>query len=160
MELTADVIFDYIVKAITCCSPIIIAWFGFVSARNEKQTKKYIESQESLKKANDKLKEKEKEELQAHFAKLEKSIGSLTTQVSNLEKSVGKISEIDKTINNLVEMSNINFEFCQSLSAVISSIGNALDSSDAIESGTLRNDLSEHQKRERNLVSKVCKIVY
>ncbi len=150
----------YFEKIVTCCSPIVIAWFGIVAARNEKQTKNYIEAQEKVKKANDALKAKEKEELQAHFDKLDKSIGALRDQVNNLEASIGKISEMDKRLNNLVEMSSINFEFCQSLSTVISSIGNALDSSDAIESGTLKKDLGTHLQTERSLASKMCKIVY
>lgn len=150
----------YFEKIITCCSPIVIAWFGVVSARNEKQTKDYIEAQEKAKKANDALKAKEQEELQAHFDKLDKSIGALRLQVDNLEASIGKLSEMDKRLNNLVEMSSINFEFCQSLSAVISSIGNALDSSDAIESGTLKNDLGNHLQTERSLSARMCKIVY
>ena len=152
--------FDLIDRFIVCCSPIIIAWFGFKASKNEKQTKRYMAVQEELRLANEKLKEKEKEELQEHFDKIDSSISSLATQVQKLEKSMNKISEIDKVMTNLVTMSNVNFEFCTSLSAVISSIGNALDSSDAIVSGSLQTDLAEHQKRERALVQKVCKIVY
>lgn len=152
--------FDYLERIIVCLSPIVIAWFGLRASRNEKQTKKYISAQEELRQANEKLKAKEKEELQAHFDKIDTSISSLADQVSKLETAIGKISEIDKVMTNLVTMSNVNFEFCTSLSAVISSIGNALDSSDAIVSGSLQTDLAEHQKRERELVNKVCKIVY
>ena len=141
-------------------STIIVAWFGLQSSKSQKDQAKYLKAQEDLKKANDEMKVKEKEELQEHFNKLEGSIDSLTTQVKNLEKSIGKISEIDKRLNNLVEMSNVNFEFCTSLSAVISSIGNALDSSDAIESGTLQHDLLEHKKHETALINRMCKIVY
>lgn len=152
--------FEYFERIVLCLSPIIIAWYGYQSSKSEKQTKKYIESQEELKKANEKLKQKEKEEMQEHFDKIDSSITSLSKQVESLNKSIGKISEIDKRIDNLVKMSNVNFEFCTSLSAVISSIGNALDSSDAIESGTLRDDLTAHQNRERDLMNRVHKIVY
>lgn len=144
----------------TCLSPIIIAWFGYSASKNEKQTKKYMQSQEELKQANAKLKEKEKEELKTHFDKIDKSINSLTKQVQNLEQSISKISEIDKRIDGLVEMSNVNFEFCNSLSAVISSIGNALDSSDVIDSGTLQTDLATHRKKAEELVNRAVKIVY
>ena len=144
----------------TCVSPVIIAWFGYSANKNEKQTKKYMESQEALKKANTALKEKEKEELQAHLDKIDNSINSLTKQVQNLEKSISSISEINKRIDGLVEMSNVNFEFCNSLSAVISSIGNALDSSDVIDSGTLQTDLATHKKKAEELVNRAVKIVY
>lgn len=144
----------------TCISPIIIAWFGYSANKNEKQTKKYMESQEQLKQANNKLKDKEKKELQAHFTKLDNSIASLTNQVKNLETSISKISEIDKRIEGLVEMSNVNFEFCNSLSSVISSIGNALDSSDMIDSGTLQKDIAAHKIKAEDLVNRAVKIVY
>ena len=144
----------------TCISPIIIAWFGYSANKNEKQTKKYMEAQEQLKQANDKLKNKEKEELQEHFDKLDNSITTLTQQVKKLEKSISKISEIDKRIEGLVEMSNVNFEFCNSLSAVISSIGNALDSSDVIDSGTLQSDIAAHKVKAEALVNRAVKIVY
>lgn len=144
----------------TCISPIIIAWFGYSASKNEKQTKKYMESQEQLKQANDKLKDKEKKELQEHFNKLDNSITSLKNQVNKLEASISKISEIDKRIEGLVEMSNVNFEFCNSLSAVISSIGNALDSSDVINSETLQNDIATHKAKAEALVNRAVKIVY
>lgn len=144
----------------TFLSGIIIAWFGYQANKNEKQTKKYLESQEELKQTQQKLKDKENEELQKHFDKLDNSISSLSVQVENLEKSMSKISEIDKRIDNLVEMSTVNFEFCTSLSAVISSIGNALDSSEVIDSGTLQNDIAIHKKKEQELVNKAVKIVY
>lgn len=143
-----------------CISPIIIAWFGYCASKNEKQTKKYIESQEELKKANNKLKDKENEELQKHFTSIENSIQSLADQVSKLEKSINTISEIDRRLDGLVEMSNINFEFCTSLSSVISSIGNALDSSNVIDSGTLQIDIAAHKAKADALVNQAVKIVY
>ncbi len=152
--------FDYLERFVVCISPIIIAWFGYRANKNEKQTKKYMEAQEELKKANEELKNKESEELQHHLNKLDKSINDLTTKVNRLDSSISSIGEIDTRLNNLVEMSNANFEFCSSLSTVISSIGNALDSSDVIESGNLKHDLAEHQKTERALISKVCRIIY
>ena len=155
-----EVFFDYFVRFMTCISPIVVGWFGIQANRNSKKQAEYIQAQEDLKAANEELKVKEKKELEEHFKKIDGSITKLTKQVAKLETSIGKISEIDKRINNLVEMSNINFEFCTSLSAVISSIGNALDSSDAIESGTLQADLAEHKKHETALLNRMCKIVY
>ena len=133
---------------------------GYHSSKNEKQTRKYLESQEELKKANAKIKAKEKEEMQEHFDKLDNSINSLKNQVKQLEASINKISAIDKRIDGLVEMSNVNFEFCNSLSSVISSIGNALDSSDIIDSGTLQKDINAHKKKAEELVNRAVKIVY
>jgi len=155
-----ETFFTYFERFVICMSPIIIAWYGAQAKKNNDQQKKYMKAQQELKDANDLLKVKEKKELQDHFTKLDNNIASLTTQVKNLEKSISKISEIDKRIDSLVEMSNINFEFCTSLSAVISSIGNALDSSDAIESGTLQTDLAAHKQQELALIGRMCKIVY
>ena len=149
--------FQIIMTAIT---PIIVGWFGYAAAKNEKQTKKYIEAQEELKKANAVIKSKEMDEMQKHFDKLDKSISKLTKQVEVLEKSIDKVSEIDRRIDGLVTMSNVNFEFCNSLSSVITSIGNALDSSDVIDSNTLQQDLTNHKKKAEELVNKAVKIVF
>ena len=56
-------------------------------------------------------------------------------------------------------MSNVDFEFCNSLSSIITSIGNALDSSDVIDSDTLQQDLINHRKKTEELVNKAVKIV-
>ena len=144
----------------TAITPIVVAWLGYVATKNEKQTKKYIEAQEELKKANAIIKSKELEEMQKHFEKLDKSICQLAKQVNILEESIDKVSEIDRRIDGLITMSNVDFEFCNSLSSIITSIGNALDSSDVIDSGTLQQDLINHRKKTEELVNKAVKIVF
>lgn len=147
-------------RLMVCISPFFIAWMGYRSSKSEKQLKKYMESHEELKRVNAEIKEKEKKELQEHLSKIDDSISSLTKTVNTLEGKVDKIGAIDKQLERLVDMSNANLEFCQSLSSVISSIGNALDSSEVIPSGALREELNAHKKRERELLQKVFKIVY
>ena len=151
---------EIVERIIICLSPIIVAWFGFQANKNEKQTKKYFESQEALKAANDALKAKEKQELQAHFDKVDNAIKDLSNEVKNMQTSLSKLTEIDNMMTNLVTMSNNNFQYCTSLSTVISSIGHALESSDVIESGKIGEEIAAHEERERKLINNVCKITY
>ena len=152
--------FEIFERLMICLSPFFIAWMSYRSSQNEKQMKKYMESHEELKRISAELKEKEQKELQEHLSKIDKSIASLTKTVNTLEDKVDKIGAIDKQLERIVDMSNADLEFCQSLSSVISSIGNALDSSEVIPSGALREDLKAHKKREQELLNKVFKIVY
>ena len=107
-----------------------------------------------------KLKEKEKEELQAHFKKLEDSISSLQTQINSMNDSIKRITEIDKMLSKLVKLSNLNFDFCNSLAGTISSIGNALETCETFSSEHLQDDLARHQEKTQEIVNEVCKILY
>ena len=145
---------------ITCISPIVVAWFGYRATRNEKATSKYIKLQEENKAIADKLKQKEKEELQAHFKTLEDSIGSMQTQITSMNDSIKKITEIDRMLSKLVKLSNLNFDFCNSLAGTISAIGSALDTSDSIRSYLLQSEMQRHQEKTQEIVNDVCKILY
>ena len=145
---------------ITCISPIVVAWFGLRATKNEKATAKYIKLQEDNKAMADQLKEKEKEELQAHFTKLEASIGSLQDQITSMNNSIKRITEIDRMLSKLVKLSNLNFDFCNSLAGTISFIGNALEMSDSFRSEHLQDDMVRHQDKTQEIVNEVCKILY
>ena len=143
---------------VTSLSPIIVAWFGVSANKNAKQTKKYMESQEALKVANAKIKEREQQDLQDQLSSLDAAIKQLTQQVSSIEKSISVIPEIDKRLDNLVKMSAINFEFCTSLSSTVSAIGTELDSKTEIDAADLK--LERHKQKEEELINRAVKIVY
>lgn len=152
--------FDYFERLMICLSPLAVAWLGVQSSRNEKQTKKYMESQQQLKEANDKLEAKNREEIQRKLDSLGSTMESMKQQIEGLESKVASLTIMDQKIERLVEMSNVNHEFCLSLSQLVSAIGNALDSSTGINSGNLPVEMQRHQNLERQLATRTGKIIY
>lgn len=153
-------IFGYLEKFLTCASPIIVAWFAYRANRSEKQTKKYLEAQEALKTANNTLKERDDKEVQRQFQEITDLTGTILKKFDDVDAQLKNISILDKKIENLIEISNLNFEFCTSLSVIISSIGSALDKSNNFKDSDLSADLKQHRIREQEIVNKVCKIIY
>jgi TolA-binding protein len=154
-----ETFFNYFQAIVACVTPIIVAWFAYKAAKSEKQTKKYMEMQKEVETLNNSIKAKEKEEMKSQFENINSSISKLSQKMNEIEKRMQNFSNLDKKLENIIEISNSNFEFCSSLSSVITSIGNALDASDIIPTDQLRNDLRTHQENERKIINRVCKIV-
>lgn len=152
-------LFDYLERFIVCLSPIIIAWFGYRANKNEKQTKKYLEAQKQTEEANKKVKEMEKADMDRHFSNIDSSISSISAQLRTMEDSIHEIKDLKTRIDNVIELSNINFEFCTSLSSVISSIGRSLANVDGIDEDRLNNVIEKNESIETELVKRVHKII-
>ena len=152
--------FDYFERIMICISPIVVAIFAYKSSSNEKQTKKYMEAQEELKKANASIQQKEQENLEKRLKNIDDAIRQINNKINGIDAKMGEITLIDKRIDNLITMSNANFEFCTSLSAVITSIGDALDNDERMDTKKLRSDIEKHKETEREIIKKVCKIAY
>ena len=157
-------IFDIFERIIIVITPIVVALVGLQSTKIQKRSEDLVASQNAANEAAKKLADNEKKqrdaEMERHFAKVEESITSLTEKVDKLDKTVGNLSKLDQQLSGLVELSTANLELCQSLSNIVSSIGDALDSSEAIESGDLRDQINAHRKKEQELTLRVAKIIY
>lgn len=153
-------LFDYFERLMICFTPIAVAWFGLRASKNEKQTKKYMESQQQLKEANDKLAAKEKEDLQKKLDSIGSSVEAMQKQIDGLEGKIASISIMDQKIGQLVGLTNINHEFSLSLSQLVLAIGDSLDSSVGINSGSLKTEIERHKNTERELSARTGKILY
>ena len=152
--------FEHLKDLITCVSPIIIALFAYWSSRNEKQTKEYLEIQKKHQDLLDEEAKKDRKSIDDHFNKIDERLCNVNSQVTKLNKSIEEIEDLSKKINGLVSLSNINFEFCTSLSHMISAIGTSLDSSAVIDSVNLKSELSEFNKKQSEYSSRAVKIIY
>lgn len=153
-------LFEYFERLMICLSPLAVAWLGLQSSRTEKQTKKYMESQQQLKEANDKLEAKNREEIQKKLDNIGSSMEAMQRQIEALETKVASITSMDRKIEKLVEMSNVNYEFCSSLSQLVSAIGTALDKSTGICSDDLPAEMRRHHDVEHQLTARIGKIMY
>ena len=155
---TFEQVFAFFERIAICLSPIIVGYFSLVASRNEKNTKKFIESQAKLQAAEKKIADQEKEELDAKFKTITDAVATISDKVGKIETKLEHLANMKVQVDNLMELSNANFEFCTSLSMVIKSIGNALDASEVISSEGIKEALNVHTSREYKLISDVCKI--
>lgn len=151
--------FSIIQNFITVLTPIIVAWFGYKQVKSQKQTKEYQELQAKYEEEKEKLRKKEADDQKALFEEFRQSLESLQNEVRGLKEAQAN-SKVEKDIASLVTMSNINFEYCQSLSKVIGSIGEALTDVPTVDSDTINTALEKHKDEEQALVRKIYKISY
>ena len=102
---------------ITCLSPIIVAYFGYISTKQQKQTKEFIDLQTKFNNLNEQNKKKEVEAQKKGIEGIQQSITELQTQMNELKSTVN-IKGINDQLKDIIEISHINFEYSQSLSQV------------------------------------------
>ena len=100
-----------------------------------------------------------KEKVMTLFEEFKESLESLRGEVREIKEAQTN-SKVERDIASLVTMSNINFEYCQSLSKVIGSIGEALSNVPTVDSGTIDSALEKHKDEEQALVRRIYKISY
>ena len=152
--------FDIIERAVVCITPIILALIGLQSSRSQKKAQSIVDMQKQIQENAEEKEKREKEELEAHFSKLENSISEMRKQFKDMESTVTKLSNLDKQLQGLYTLNSANLELCQSLSNIVSSIGDALDSTDSIQSGNLKQELQEHRKKQDAVTIRMAKIMY
>lgn len=148
---------DGIIALITCLSPIIVAYFGYITTRQHKQTKEFIELQTKYNQQNENLKKQETEEQKKAIAEIKRSVDKLQDQINKMD-----IEHINTQLKNIIQISHINFEYSQSLSQVICAIGDCIENSYIDEDLTnkFQQELSRHQKDEKEFASRILKIAY
>lgn len=152
--------FEIVERVIICLTPIIVALVGLQSNRVEKNTKKLVEKQKELDDAKKSIENKEKEALDEHFKKIDDSLSKLNDKVDRLDDRVGQMSKLDGQLKGLIELSSANMELCHSLSGIVTSIADALDSTEIIDSGNLKSELQAHRQKENAITDRVMKIMY
>lgn len=153
---------EVVMTVITCLSPIIVAYFGYISTKQQKQTKEFIDLQTKFNTMNEQNKKKEAEEQKKAIEGIQKSINELQTQINTLKKSVDSLDGINTQLKDIMEISHINFEYSQSLSQVICAIGDCIDSAsvDNDSANKFQSELDRHKNEEREYVNRILKIVY
>lgn len=152
--------FDIFERIIVCLTPIILAIIGLAQVKSQKKVDDYAKSQQELSKARAELAERDKAELEEHFTKLETQLDGFESKINDLDKKVEHLSKLDKQLAGLIDISSANFGLCQSLSNVMSSIGDALDSTESINSVDLKKQLSKHRQKEQELTERIFKTIY
>lgn len=152
---------EVITAIITCVSPIIVAYFGYITTKQQKQTKEFIDLQTRYNEQNAAIKRQEAEAQKKSIEGIQKSVKDLQSQMRNLESKFD-IKKINDRLDDIIEISQVNFEYSQSLSSVICAIGDCIDSSvDSDTAAKFKNELKAHQSREREFASRIVhKVAY
>lgn len=153
---------------ITCISPIIVAYFGYIATRQQKQTKEFIELQTKYNQQNEAMKKQEAEEQKQAIKSIKDSVDQLQHQFNELNGKFNSldqrmdISRINDQLNNILELSHVNFEYSQSLSEVICAIGDCIETANVgkPQAERFQKELERHKEDERKFVSRILKIAY
>ena len=151
--------FEIIERLIVCISPIVVAWFAWRSSVSQKRTKEFLELQT---KYNAELEATKKREADAQHAAMEKmsdDIAKLESKVDTLVNSLD-LEEINGQLKNILELSNINFDYSQSLSQVICAIGDCVERSSIGNTSVVADELAKHKVKEREITGRLVKILY
>lgn len=149
---------DNLIKIITCLSPIVCAWIAYNSSVTTKKTKEYMELQAKYNQELEEKKEREAEQQRQAMARMQKDIAALSDKVDNLAKEFS-MEDIHNKLEHLTTMSQLNFEYSQSLSSVICSIGDCLEHADIRGTEEIGKEMDEHRKREKEFANRLAKTV-
>ena len=157
---TGDNIISLISILMTAFTSICVAWLGVRHSRKEKQEESYRELQAE----NDRMqKEKQEEEKETYIERLH----SIETSVSDLSEDISDMShaldmeDIHKQLLNLHELNKINFEYIQSLSNVVVTIGETIDviALNPDDKEKLQEEIHTHKSKEEKINAKLYSII-
>lgn len=153
---------DTIIKFVTCLSPIIVAYFGYITSRQQKQTKEFIELQTKYNEQNERMKKQEVEEQKRAISAIKESVEKLQHQFDELNGKITNFEQINNQLDDILELSHVNFEYSQSLSEVICAIGDCIESANVSQDkvNKFQKELERHKEEERKFVSRIFKVAY
>lgn len=146
---------------ITVLTPIIVAWFGYRQTKSQKQSDEYIKLRDKYESEQEKSRKEEVEQQKKQFEEFGKSLQELQKQVKAIQDSqTTSSSKVEQDLVSLVNMSNVNFEYCQSLSRVVGTIGEALGTVDSVDEEVITKAIEKHKDDEQSLIRRIYKISY
>ena len=153
-----NLIFTIILPAL---SPIICAILAFMQNRKTKMDERYRNERKEYEALLEQERKREEEEQANRLQEIELSISNLNTQVKDLRKDVD-IQKVERQLDQLHVMNSLNFEYVQSLSDVVITIGNAIISSDLVDDTvkkSLSREVETHKNKENSITQELIKII-
>ncbi|MCM1213992.1 MAG: hypothetical protein NC548_05680 [Lachnospiraceae bacterium] len=149
---------DTVVSIITCLSPIICAWIAYNSSVTTKKTKEYMELQSKYNKELEEKKEREAEAQKQAMEQMKKDIELLGEKFDDLANQFS-LEGIHTKLEHLTTMTQLNFEYSQSLSSVICAIGDCVERANLNGTDEIGTEMDEHRKREKEFANRLAKTV-
>ena len=148
-------IFSIVITAIT---PITVAILGYLQNKKIKNDEAYRKLRDEKEELEAKQKKENEEKNAKKLNTMEESIGNLAKDVETLREEV-EIEKIKNQLNHLHMLNEFNFEYIQSLSKVVITMGETISSSELIDNDAklrLQSAVDTHN----NIDSKLRKDMY
>lgn len=146
---------------ITCLTPIFVAWGGWKVSLSQKESKRYHDLLDKYNKERDES-EREKEKARIEREKeMDAKITKLETMVTDLTNN-HESSDLEERVEKLYSMTTINHEYIQSVSNVMTAIGEGLVMSGTLKPETeksIHDTIEKHRATEQELNQKIYKTI-
>lgn len=141
---------------ITLITPLFIAWCGRAMTITKKDNEKYRKLREEADRMKEEKEEAEKKAQRDEIKKICEKIDAIQEELNNLN-----IDRISEQLEHVINMTNLNFEYSQSLSGVVVCLGNSIEEADQLATaGKIHEAIVNHQKKEQSIINRLCKIAY
>jgi chromosome segregation ATPase len=156
----SDKVFEFLRDLITIITPFLLVYIAYRSNKKEKINTEYKTLLETNLRLEKELADKKKEEMNNSILKLQKDVQDLRNSISDIRNNMNSISEevrnVNHSLKDLLRFNNVNLSYCQSLSCLITCIGeNIKEDNTTIDSIT--KAIVIHQQKERELFSSIFK---
>lgn len=143
----------------TTFSTIVVAAIGVYQKKIEKKNDDYQKLREENEQLTNEERKRNAQKEEERFLRLEKSVERLSTDVSELKKSIN-LDNISKQLTQLHSLNELNFEYVQSLSSVVTNVAESLVSSHSLNEDTkekLMAETDKHKKIEDDITKRLYK---
>lgn len=150
------IVWDNFSQILTIVTPLIIAWYGWKVQTSQKESDRY-------KKAREQIEALERKERERITQEQNQAIENLTKKMESIEVAVDKLDmdPIVEKINAVTNLINATFSYSQSLSKVVTCLGDAIEGASTIETtGRIHTAIEDHRHTEQEIISELCKVKY
>lgn len=146
---------------ISSLTTIIVAVIGVNQNKRAKESEEFrnltLENERIRKEREKEIKEEEELRLKG----IENMIGNLRQDIKDIRKGLN-IDELNTQLDHLHTLNTINFEYIQSLSNVVVTVGECISSSEALnETGTakMESEIDKHKKKEDDINKQLLQLI-
>lgn len=154
-----EFIFDHFMTFITIITPLAVGYLTYRSTRQEKQSKQYMELLKRNKELEKKEADREKKQTLDQIKELSESIETLKNEVKELKEEID-MKAITIQLSKLQHLNEINIEYVQSLSKVVTTLSEEALKSENVNEKRLQSVIDDHEDTETKIMKDIYKIMY
>lgn len=150
-------IYNYAQSIITLLTPFVLIYITYRISKKEKENARYRELREENEALEKKIADNKQRERDQAVKSLQKDMAKVKQDMSDLKETISEevANKMTCALNDLLKLNNVNLAYCQSLSCLITTIGEEMK--DKNPDGGLAKAIVEHQKKERELFASIVK---
>jgi chromosome segregation ATPase len=102
---------------------------------------------------------KEVKSQQENMKDVVESINSINTSITNINNSLENVKDLSDQLNKLIQFSNYNFQYTQSLSGLVITIGQSIKQQGLDKDSAIDKAIEDHKKTEKEIIGKIYTIM-